>query len=108
VFITTFADADEVQPEALVTVYVYVPSESADIVELVPVPVDVVPPGFLVRVHVPVEGNPFKMTLPVAKAQLGCVIVPTVGAVGVAGWSLITTLVEAAEMQPVALVTVYV
>ena len=40
-------------------------------VELVPVPVVVVPPGVFVSVHVPVAGNPFKMTLPVAKAQLG-------------------------------------
>jgi hypothetical protein len=85
VFITTFADADEVQPEALVTVYVYVPSESAEIVKLVPVPVDVVPPGVLVSVQDPVAGNPFNTTLPVAKAHVGCVIVPTVGAVGVNG-----------------------
>jgi hypothetical protein len=54
-------------------------------VEVVPVPVDVVPPGDLVNVHVPVAGNPFKTTLPVAKAQLGWVIVPTMGAVGVVG-----------------------
>ena len=54
-------------------------------VELVPVPVVVVPPGDLVKVHVPVTGNPLKITLPVAKAQVGCVIVPTKGAVGVAG-----------------------
>ena len=53
--------------------------------ELVPEPVVVVPPGDRVKVHVPVAGKPLKITLPVAKAQLGCVIVPTVGAVGVAG-----------------------
>ena len=64
---------------------VYVPAESNEIVELVPVPVVVVPPGERVRVHVPLAGNPLRITLPVAKAQLGCVIVPTVGAVGVAG-----------------------
>ena len=45
----------------------------------------VAPPGDPVIVHVPVAGNPFNTTLPVAKAQLGWVIVPTVGAVGVAG-----------------------
>ena len=45
-------------------------------------PVVVVPPGDLVRVQVPVTGNPFRTILPVAKVQVGCVMVPTVGAVG--------------------------
>ena len=54
-------------------------------VELVPVPVVVVPPGERVKVHVPLAGNPLKTTLPVAKVQVGWVIIPTVGAVGVAG-----------------------
>ena len=75
-------------------------------VELVPVPVIVVPPGLLVKVHVPVAGNPFKTTLPVARAQVGCAIVPTVGAVGIAGCALITTLDDAGEIHPEALVTV--
>ena len=39
----------------------------------------------LVNVQVPVAGKPFMITLPVAKAQVGCVIVPTDGAVGAAG-----------------------
>jgi len=52
-------------------------------VELVPEPVVVVPPGDLVRVHVPVAGNPDKTTLPVATLQVGWVMVPIVGAVGV-------------------------
>ena len=43
----------------------------------------VVPPGDLVSVHVPVAGKPDKTTLPVATLQVGWVIVPTVGAVGV-------------------------
>ncbi len=75
-------------------------------VELVPEPVVVVPPGVLVKVHVPVAGNPLKITLPVAKAQVGCVIVPTKGAVGVAGWALITTFADVGEIHPEALVTV--
>ena len=54
-------------------------------VELIPEPVEVVPPGVLVKVHVPVAGNPLKITLPVAKAHVGWVIVPTVGAVGADG-----------------------
>ncbi len=68
----------------------------------------VVPPGDLVNVHVPVEGNPFSTTLPVATAQVGWVIVPTVGAVGVTGWVFITTLADDDEVQPDALVTVNV
>ena len=52
---------------------------------LVPVPVVVVPPGERVSVHVPEDGNPESTTLPVATEQVGCVMVPTVGAVGVAG-----------------------
>ena len=40
----------------------------------------VVPPGVLVNVHVPDAGKLLKTTLPVATVQVGCVIVPTVGA----------------------------
>ena len=68
---TTLADAEEVHPEVLVTVKVYVPAASPEIVVLVPVPVVVVPPGVLVVVHVPVDGNPFNMTLPAASEQVG-------------------------------------
>ena len=50
-------------------------------VVLVPVP-DIFP-GF--NVHVPAAGKPLNTTLPVPTLQVGCVIVPTVGAVGVAG-----------------------
>ena len=42
----------------------------------------VVPPGVLVNVQVPDAGKPFNTTLPVATAQVGWVIVTTVGAVG--------------------------
>ena len=66
-----FADAPEVHPTELVTVYVYVPSMRPDIVVLVPVPGVVVPPGVRVNVHVPLEGKPFSTTLPVADAQEG-------------------------------------
>ena len=47
------------------------------------VPVPVILPGFIV--HVPVAGNPFKTTLPVATVHVGWVIVPTVGADGTDG-----------------------
>jgi hypothetical protein len=55
---------------------------------------------------VPVTGKPFNTTLPVAKAQVGWVMVPIVGAVGDDGCEVITTLDEAAETQPEELVTV--
>ena len=38
---------------------------------LIPVPEEVNPPGVLVNVHVPVEGKPFRTTLPVATVQVG-------------------------------------
>ena len=68
----------------------------------------VVPPGVLVKVHVPVAGNPDKTTLPVASAQVGWVMVPIVGASAVATCVLITTLADAGEIHPEALVTVKV
>ena len=71
-----------------------------------PVPVVVVPPGVLVKVHVPEAGKPLNTTLPVAIAQVGWVMVPTVGAVGEDGWAVITTLAEAGDTQPEELVTV--
>ncbi len=79
--ITTLPDDAEIHVDALVTVYVYVPAASPDIVALVPVPVLVVPPGVLVKVHVPDDGSPLNTTLPVATAHVGCVMAPTVGAV---------------------------
>ena len=51
----------------------------------VPVPVLVPPPGFRVTVHVPEDGNPVSKTLPVDVAQVGCVMVPITGGVGVGG-----------------------
>ena len=75
---------------------------------LVPVPVVVTAPGDLVNVHVPLDGNPPNTTLPVAVAQVGCVIVPTVGELGVAGCAFTVTFDEATEVQPAELVTVYV
>jgi len=67
----TLPDATEIHPEALVTVKVYVPAASPDIVVVVPVPAVVVPPGVLVKVQVPEAGKPFKTTLPVATMQVG-------------------------------------
>ena len=73
---------------------------------LVPVPVDFIVPGKRVNVHMPVAGNPLSTTLPDGTIHVGCVIVPAIGAVGVAGCGLITTLDEAVEVHPAELVTV--
>lgn len=61
-------------------------------------------PGFLVSVQVP-DGKPLNDTEPVANVQVGCVIVPITGAVGVAGCGLICTLPDAGEVHPSELVT---
>jgi hypothetical protein len=68
----------------------------------------VVPPGVLVNVQVPAAGRPVNSTSPVAIVQVGWVVVPTTGADGVAGWALMITLAEAAEVHPEAFVTVNV
>ena len=60
-------------------------------------------PGLIIQFP---EGRPVNTTLPFATAQVGCVIVPMVGAAGVAGCALITILAEAGEVQPAALVIV--
>jgi hypothetical protein len=79
-----------------------------DIVVVVPVPEAVMPEGVLVIVHVPVEGKPDNATLPVETTQLGGVLVPTTGAVGVMGWVFIDTLTDADEVQFDEFVTVNV
>ena len=62
-------------------------------------PVPVIAPGLIV--HVPVAGSPFNTTLPVvAEHDKGWVIIPTIGAVGATGTSLITTAVEASDIHP--------
>ena len=86
----------------------YVPDRIDVIVTEVPVPVLVTPPGFRVTVHVPEEGNPESATLPVDIAQVGCVIVPTTGGVGINGCSLITTITDEGDVHPASLVTVKV
>jgi hypothetical protein len=57
---------------------------------VVDVPVPAIEPGL--RVHVPVDGRPFNITLPDGAAQEeGCVTVPIIGAGGATGAALITT-----------------
>ena len=62
------------------------------------------PPGFIVQVP---AGNPLNTTLPVATAQVGCVINPTSGAAGVAGCASIIASDDSGEIHPALLVTVY-
>jgi hypothetical protein len=83
--ITTGIDSVEVHQEEFVTVKVNTPPSRSVIVLLVPVPAVVTPPGKHVITHEPVEGNPLNTTLPVGTANVGWVIVPTVGAAGVGG-----------------------
>ena len=68
-------------------------------------PVPAIAPGFIVQLP---AGKPFKTTLPVDIAQVGWVIVPTMGAEGVIGWVPITTFTDANETQPAPLLTVKV
>jgi len=104
----TVPEAGESHPWSFVTVNVYDPAASSGTVELVPVPVDTMLPGILVRVQVPVAGKPFNTTLPDATVQFGWTIVPATGAAGVDGFKFITILPEGAEVQPEAFVTVKV
>jgi hypothetical protein len=100
--IIILADAIEVHPDKLVTLKLYVPAARPEMVALVPEPI--IPPGLIVQL--PLAGKPFKMTLPVDNVQVGGVMVPAVGAEGVMGCVLITTLADVVEMHPEALVMV--
>ena len=75
---------------------------------MAPVPVMVVEPTDSVTVQVPDTGSPLRATLPVAVVQVGWVIVPMIGADGVAGCALMVALSDAAEVHPSELVTVKV
>jgi len=83
--IVAAGDAAEEHPASFVTITVYIPAGTFVNVPVVPVPEIVAPPGEAVTVHVPLAGNPPNDMLPVATAQVGCVIVPRLAALGVAG-----------------------
>ena len=85
----------------------YVPAGINEIVVIVADPVVLAAPGALVNVHPPV-GKSLKTTLPVARPQVGWVIVPTVGASGVIGCGLITTFADGTEVHSMELVTLNV
>lgn len=77
---------------------------------LVPEPLLVIPPGFLIKVQFPLEGNPFKTTLPVATEQLVWVIVPMEGVEGT-GFTVSVKLAEAdsqGEPSGLSVVTVMI
>ena len=63
------------------------------------------PPGDAVIVQLP-AGSPDKSTLPVGVIQDGCVIPPTIGALGAVGIAFKTAFNVAVEVQPELLVTV--
>jgi len=65
--------------------------------------VPAIAPGLIVQFP---AGKPFKITLPVATEQVGCVIAPTAGVDGVPGFAIITTFADAKEIHPTELVTV--
>ena len=98
---TTFADAGDIHPAALVTVKLYVPVARPVIVVVAPVPA--IAPGFIVQLP---AGSPLSTTEPVAIVQVGWVMAPTTGAIGVGGCALMTTFADAGEIHPAALVTV--
>ena len=60
----------------------------------------VIAPGLMVQVP---EGRPLKTTLPVAVEQVGCVIVPTIGADGAPG-SIRLAFTPVVEVQPLAVI----
>jgi hypothetical protein len=96
-------------PIELVTAKVYVPSGRFEMIIPVPDPVVVILPGARVNVHVPVEGNPDNVALPVDTVQVGCPIEVTTGAEGVDEGAVIITGADATERQPdEATVKVYV
>jgi len=99
--ITTLAETEEIQPAEFVTVKAYVPANKSDTVLDAPVPA--IAPGLIVQFP---KGNPLNTTLPVASAHVGWVIAPTIGAAGVSGCIMITTLADAKEVQPTEFVTV--
>jgi hypothetical protein len=103
--IVTELDSVEVQPVEFVTVKVKTPPARFVMVLLVPVPAVVTVPGKRVITQDP-EGNPLSTTLPEGTANVGCVMVPMVGAAGTAGGAGMTTFNDAPDKQPSEVVTV--
>jgi hypothetical protein len=99
--IITSVEGRDIHPASLVILNLYVPG--VRLVMVIPEPVPVMAPGLIV--HVPLDGSPFKITLPVADPHdEGCIILPTIGAFGAGGGELTTTSADKSEIQPVELV----
>jgi hypothetical protein len=79
-----------------------------EIVTEIPDPVVVILSGVRNNIQLPVDGNPFNVTLPVASEHVGWVIVPTIGADGTIRDALILTVDEFPEVHPEEFVTVYI
>ena len=80
------------------------PCAKPEIVAVVPVPVVVILPGLRVNVHVPLDGKPLRVTLPVDILQVGWVVVDTEGAAMI----VVVTVVLAVNGLHVFCVTVTV
>ena len=78
------------------------------LLQLVPVPGVIIPPGLRIRVHVPVEGNLFSTTLPVGTVHVGLVIVPGSGDEGMAPTVRVYVALAAAHGKPSGLSVVTV
>jgi hypothetical protein len=103
---TAPADADETHPDASSTLNVYVVEAAKDeTVVVIPEPVTVVPPGFMVKVQLP-EGSPDKSTLPVDVVQVGWFTASIIGADKEPVKALITTCADVAEHVPLEAVMV--
>jgi hypothetical protein len=98
--INILVDGGEMHPIELVTVKVYIPSGRFGMIILIPDPVVVILPGARVNIHVPVEGNPDNVALPVDTVHVGWPIEVTTGAVGVDDGAIIITGADAIETQP--------
>jgi hypothetical protein len=99
--ITTLPEFPEVQVELFsCTAKLYIAGASPAIIVLVPLPGVVMPPGYLISVHA-AEGSPFSTTLPVGVTQVGTVIRPTTGGVGVTGCAIIATGPDEPEIHPI-------
>jgi hypothetical protein len=97
--IITSADESETHPTEFVTVKKYNPPSRPDTVKVLPNPAVVTLSGKRVRIQVPLDGNPLKATLPVGTLYVGCVMVPTIGAVGVGGCAGITAFADGIDRQ---------
>ena len=98
---TTSEDAGEMHPLELVTVKVYDPGANPVMVTVVVDPVRF--PGLIVQVP---DGRPLSATLPVETVQVGCVIVPTTGASGMALTVRVAAL-EVALLPPLQLLILH-